>query len=57
MFSIKRKKGSPKKCKKIISHLKNNKNSTHDKRHKKDIEKGKNENEMYKKSLAMQQQQ
>ena len=53
MFSIKRKKGSPKKCKKIISHLKNNKNSTHDKRHKKDIEKGKNENEMYKKSLAM----
>ena len=38
---------------KKISHLKNNKNSIHDERHKKDIEKGKNENEMYKKSLAM----
>ena len=53
MFSIKRKKGSPKRYKKIISHLKYDKNSTHDKRYKKDIEKGKNENEMYKQSLTM----
>ena len=48
------KKGSPKRCKKIICHLKNNKNSSHDKRYKKDTEKReKMKNEKHKKSLIM----
>ena len=47
------KKGSPKDAKKVIGHLKN-KYSSHDKRHKKDTEKGKNKKrKVKKKSLTL----
>ena len=49
----KMKKGSPKDAKKVIGHLKN-KYSSHDKRHKKDTEKGKNKKrKVKKKSLTL----
>ena len=48
------KKGSPKDAKKVIGHLKNNKYSSHDKRHKKDTEKGENKKrKVKKKSLTL----
>ena len=47
MFSLKIKEDNQKGA----SHLKNNKNSLHSKREKKDIEKGEMKSEKYKKSL------
>ena len=50
----KMKKGSPKDAKKVISHLKNNKYSSHDKTHKRDTEKGENKKrKVKKKSLTL----
>ena len=47
-------KKSKKNDQKYLSHLKNNKNSSHGKRYKKDIKKrGKMKNEKYEKSLIM----
>ena len=48
------KKGSPKDATKVISHLKNNKYSSHDKTHKRDTEKGENKKrKVKKKSLTL----